>query len=232
MTSERLEWLPLSSPPAPAAGQPSAGSSEAAARACPVCGWPIALGADDCSHCGRFPSGDPLAVADLGVQLPPRVVELMPPPDRWFDGETALDPPALYDLRLRAERMHTTTGFDRLICLDDISVDHYEHQLEAALRALRDMRGRALLADEVGLGKTIEAGLLLREYLLRGMVKRVLILTPPALVGQWNEELSGKFGLEFATAESGHTIVVLSNYDPPAAMSVGRKIGTLLKRLQ
>jgi SNF2 family DNA or RNA helicase len=65
---------------------------------------------------------------------------------------------------------------------------------------------KLLIADEVGLGKTIEAGLLLREYLLRGMVKRVLILVPPALVGQWREELSSKFGLEFATAESGHTI--------------------------
>ncbi len=63
---------------------------------------------------------------------------------------------------------------------------------------LRHFRGRVLLADEVGLGKTIEACLLLREYLLRGLVKRVLILVPTPLVSQWHEELRSKFGLEFA----------------------------------
>jgi superfamily II DNA or RNA helicase len=199
MNTERLEWLPLSSPPAPPAGPPTAGSPEAAARACPTCGWPLAPGTVVCSHCGGSPSDDPLA--GLDIQLPQRVVEVMPPPDRWFDGETALDPPALYDLRLRAERMHTTTGFDRLICLDDISVDHYEHQLEAALRALRDMRGRALLADEVGLGKTIEAGIVMKELIERGLVASVLILVPAPLTWQWHEEMLTKFHEDFVVLE-------------------------------
>ena len=61
------------------------------------------------------------------------------------------------------------------------------------------MRGRALLSDEVGLGKTIEAGLVLKELLTRGMVKRFLVLTVPSLVDQWEEELSEKFGLVTAT---------------------------------
>jgi SNF2 family DNA or RNA helicase len=60
---------------------------------------------------------------------------------------------------------------------------------------LGPLRGRALLSDEVGLGKTIEAGLVLKEYLARQMVQRVLVLTPPALVEQWHEELEAKFGL-------------------------------------
>jgi SNF2 family DNA or RNA helicase len=68
---------------------------------------------------------------------------------------------------------------------------------------LRHFRGRVLLADEVGLGKTIEACLLLREYLLRGMARRVLILVPAPLVSQWHEELSGKFGLEFTIPPKG-----------------------------
>jgi SNF2 family DNA or RNA helicase len=55
------------------------------------------------------------------------------------------------------------------------------------------------LADEVGLGKTIEASMVLKEYVLRGMAERVLVLTPASLVGQWQEELAGKFGLAFAT---------------------------------
>jgi SNF2 family DNA or RNA helicase len=57
-----------------------------------------------------------------------------------------------------------------------------------------------LLADEVGLGKTIEAGMVLKEYLLRGMAERVLILTPASLVKQWQEEMSLKFGVSFATS--------------------------------
>ena len=59
-------------------------------------------------------------------------------------------------------------------------------------------RARALI-DEVGLGKTIEAGLVLKEYLTRGMAKRALILTVPSLVDQWEEELSDKFNLASAT---------------------------------
>ena len=71
------------------------------------------------------------------------------------------------------------------------------HQQEGALRILRDLDGRALLADEVGLGKTITAGMVLKECIVRGFVKRALILTPPSLVNQWKEELTTKFNLNF-----------------------------------
>ena len=55
------------------------------------------------------------------------------------------------------------------------------------------MNGKAILADEVGLGKTIEAGLILKEYMIRGLVKKVLILVPASLVSQWAMELNPKF---------------------------------------
>jgi len=67
-------------------------------------------------------------------------------------------------------------------------------------KVLKQFRGRVLLADEVGLGKTIEAGMVLKEYLLRGMAERVLVLTPATLVGQWREEMAAKFEIEFATS--------------------------------
>ena len=67
------------------------------------------------------------------------------------------------------------------------------HQLEAAETVIERMNGKAILADEVGLGKTIEAGLILKEYLVRGLVKKALILVPASLVNQWIEELNQKF---------------------------------------
>ncbi|WP_379966358.1 DEAD/DEAH box helicase [Ectobacillus sp. sgz5001026] len=67
------------------------------------------------------------------------------------------------------------------------------HQLETARIVLEEMNGKAILADEVGLGKTIEAGLILKEYMIRGLVKKVLILVPASLVSQWTFELTTKF---------------------------------------
>ena len=69
----------------------------------------------------------------------------------------------------------------------------YPHQLEAAETVIERMNGKAILADEVGLGKTIQAGLILKEYLIRGLVKKALILVPASLMNQWIEELNLKF---------------------------------------
>jgi SNF2 family DNA or RNA helicase len=72
-----------------------------------------------------------------------------------------------------------------------------EHQVNAAYRALFEMDGKALLADEVGLGKTIEVGMILKEMHFRDTNDSVLILTPAQLAKQWQAELREKFGLEF-----------------------------------
>ena len=101
-------------------------------------------------------------------------------------------------LHLEHARLSLLRGFDELLCLEGLTgVEHLPHQIETVRRVLRQFRGRVLLADEVGLGKTIEACLLLREYVLRSLVKRVLILVPAPLVSQWQDELHGKFHLDF-----------------------------------
>ena len=127
-------------------------------------------------------------------------IRLRPVVDLVIDPRADL---ALYQLKLMAAHLQLVTGFEELLCLAAISFQPFDYQIRAARTALRRLRGRGLLADEVGLGKTIEAGLVLKEYLVRQMVSRVLILTPPGLVEQWQEELAVKFDLtDFITSNS------------------------------
>ena len=89
----------------------------------------------------------------------------------------------------------TRPGFDTFLSLAALRFTPFDYQLQVACGALRRMRGRAILADEVGLGKTIEAGLILAELRLRGLADRILVITPAGLVTQWQEELERKFGV-------------------------------------
>ena len=101
------------------------------------------------------------------------------------------------NLTLSAYRLGFRSSYDQLICLGALSgVESFWHQQETARKVLRSFRGRAILADEVGLGKTIEACLVLKEYFLRGLVKSALILAPSSLINQWKEELKCKFDLD------------------------------------
>ncbi len=81
------------------------------------------------------------------------------------------------------------------------SVVPLPHQLYALNRAMSSPRVRYLLADEVGLGKTIEAGLILRELKLRGMARRILVVAPKGLVRQWQAEMRLHFGETFHFVE-------------------------------
>jgi SNF2 family DNA or RNA helicase len=103
-------------------------------------------------------------------------------------------------------------GFDTFLSLPSLRFTPFDYQLQAARSALRRMRGRAILADEVGLGKTIEAGLILAELRLRGLADRTLVITPAGLVTQWREELERKFGVP----------TVLSGRDAPGRDTSGR----------
>ncbi len=99
-----------------------------------------------------------------------------------------------FQLALEATQMEAVPSFDTLLCLGQLQgIEPLPHQIDVTKRVIQDMRGRAILADEVGLGKTIEAGLILKEYLIRGLVQKVLILVPSSLVLQWTRELNQKF---------------------------------------
>ena len=101
----------------------------------------------------------------------------------------------VYRLRLWAEYAQLVSGFDELICLDQLRFTPFDYQTRAAQIMLRRFRGRGMFCDEVGLGKTIEAGLVIKEYLARNIVQRLMVVTPASLVEQWREELAVKFGL-------------------------------------
>ena len=77
-----------------------------------------------------------------------------------------------------------------------------EYQLEPVARAIEAPRVNLLLADDVGLGKTIEAGLVAMELLLRHRAKRVMIVCPPDLMVKWQDEMAEKFGLDFTVVDS------------------------------
>lgn len=113
-----------------------------------------------------------------------------------------LDSPEIYDLCLLAQRIRLKDAFENLICLSQLrDVRSLWYQEETARKVLKQFHGRAMLSDEVGLGKTIEASMVLKEYIQRGMVKTALILTPAPLVSQWQEELARKFDLHFPSTE-------------------------------
>jgi hypothetical protein len=110
----------------------------------------------------------------------------------------------LEDVRLvsLAAQIRDAESYDRLFAVERAEgLLRLSHQEETARKVLSTLLGRALLADEVGLGKTIEAGLVLSEYLLRGRVESALILAPPSLVGQWREELQSKFRIDTRTTD-------------------------------
>ena len=107
-----------------------------------------------------------------------------------------------YQARIDLFNLSLMADYDSLVCLPTLTtIDKHWYQIETARKVLRQLGGRALLADEVGLGKTIEAGLILSEYLARGMIQSILVLTPASLVSQWQQELAEKFNVDCLTTD-------------------------------
>ena len=93
------------------------------------------------------------------------------------------------------------------------NVSIFDHQILAAQRIKNELGGTALLADEVGLGKTIEACIIIKEFLTTGLAKKVLILAPPSLLPQWKDELASKFNLDFINQQNDSRFVDVFSHD-------------------
>lgn len=102
-----------------------------------------------------------------------------------------------FGLRLQALYLQHAYRYDARSGLSNARVEPKLHQVFVAHRVANKLQPRMLLADEVGLGKTIEAGLILKELRARGLVERVLVICPASLQHQWRNELSSKFNENF-----------------------------------
>ncbi len=171
----------------------------------------------------------PLPAVPVTIRLPPLVFQDTAIPLADLNG---------FELRERAALWWVSNQSDDLLCLPHCRIQKLDYQLRTALRVLGPLRGRALLSDEVGLGKTIEAGLVTKELFTRGMVKRFLVLTLPSLVDQWAEELDEKFGLTTVTTnqavarddparfwqENTGIVASLHTLKQPAQLEVARQV--------
>ena len=102
------------------------------------------------------------------------------------------------NLRLTATRLFFAHRYDQLSSLSNSRVEIKPHQVSVLHRVSTTYPHRFLLADEVGLGKTIEAGLILKELKARGVANRVLVLAPAGITSQWQFELKNKFAETFS----------------------------------
>ncbi len=107
--------------------------------------------------------------------------------------------PVRFSLFAEAERINSAYQFDPLFAVNCSIVDPLPHQVEAVYKFLLPLpKIRFLLADDTGAGKTIMTGLLIKELMMRGVVERVLIVTPGGLTRQWQEdEMAIKFNIPF-----------------------------------
>jgi SNF2 family DNA or RNA helicase len=117
-------------------------------------------------------------------------------------------------LLMDAARLSLRSGAGPFRSLGRLSIRPRPYQLVPLLMALRLETLRLLIADDVGIGKTIEAGLIARELLDRGEIQRIAVLCPPHLCDQWQRELRQKFHIDAVVVRSG-TIRKLERDKPP-----------------
>ena len=118
-------------------------------------------------------------------------------------GQRGFDDPQVFGSYLNTLRWNCVTSTDPGLFQAPLraGIDVKPYQLEPLRKALLMPRVSLFIADDVGLGKTIEAGLIMRELLLRQKVHRVVVVAPPSVVLQWKGEMESRFGLSFAVLD-------------------------------
>lgn len=164
-------------------------------------------------YSGIAPDGEPATLAELDLDS---FVQFSRPLDRLFAGQ--IDKHGSFSLRVESlVRQHRHVQSPAYGLLGP-RVQLLAHQFYIARQLADRYHPRVLLADEVGLGKTIEAGLILHQQLLSGRADRVLIVVPDALIHQWLVEMLRRFNLQFTILdEETCTAIEGPNDDNPFA---------------
>ena len=115
------------------------------------------------------------------------------------------DNKSFFEVHKKAVEISLIDNFEKLISLDNVKVSLFPHQVDTAFTVVNKLKLSALLADEVGLGKTIEAGIIIKELICRGLIRKILILVPASLTTQWQDELKTKFNEEFVRSDEFKT---------------------------
>ena len=122
-----------------------------------------------------------------------------------------------FELTLLSYQILSQLNNEKLSILSSLksnqNLDVFDHQILAAQKVKGKLGGNVLLADEVGLGKTVESGIILKEFLMTGLIKNTLILAPPSLVNQWKEELLNKFNIDFISQYDSEKFIDCSQHD-------------------
>ncbi|MDY0391942.1 MAG: SNF2-related protein [Candidatus Bipolaricaulis sp.] len=151
---------------------------------------------------------------------PPTTIEpVRGPADRLVAGEFA--PEIEFDLLGEALRLSTAYEHERLVSLSSSRINMEPYQVFAVHEVISRFPHRFLIADDTGLGKTIEAGMILEELTARGRADRVLIVTPAALAIQWKEELKRAFNRDFVFATGATSASSWRSFPPSTILGTG-----------
>jgi len=193
-------------------------------RLCVRCEKTTINGAPYCMRCGAGAQSPRSQAPGLHPEAPePAIIPVIETPDGAPPISWEIPENLRHTALLKRQKLIPADGFERrlasflvsaptadriqLLSLGRIPIEPRPYQIDSAVSILESMRGSGILADEVGLGKTIEAGIVLKEMILRDTIRRVLILVPASLVFQWKQELEEKFDLVVTEPASPDTLV-------------------------
>lgn len=158
---------------------------------------------------GQLANGEAISVSELELTS---FIQFNAPKDRLFAGQ--MDSPRSFSLRYRTLKELEEIQRQPVQGLAGARVQLLPHQLYIAEQVASRFAPRVLLADEVGLGKTIEAGLVIHKQLFTGMAQRVLIVLPDSLVHQWLVEMLRRFNLSFSIIDENRCQALEEDVNP------------------
>lgn len=156
------------------------------------------------TYLGRDTQGQPAQIQEGELD---NFMQLSQPGDRLLNGQ--LDKPRWFELRHQTRQYQNQLSQSRLYGLIGARTSLLPHQLYIASEVAQRYAPRVLLADEVGLGKTIEAGLILHQQLLTERAQRILIVVPESLLHQWLVEMVRRFNLYFSVFDEARITAII-----------------------